>query len=95
MSIPSVVTRGFGSFGSVNFLPTLGYSLSGVIAGPFCFTASQLVVAGASAKQLSYAGDSASQIVNAGRTIDQIVNSGEDANQIVNPGVSASQEGCC
>jgi len=28
MSIATVVTRGYGSFGTVNFIPTLGYSIS-------------------------------------------------------------------
>jgi hypothetical protein len=27
MSIATVVTRGYGSFGSINLLPTLGYSI--------------------------------------------------------------------
>lgn len=27
MSIATVVTRGYGSFGSINWLPTLGYSI--------------------------------------------------------------------
>lgn len=34
MSIATVVTRGYGSFGSVNLLPTLGYSLAATVAGP-------------------------------------------------------------
>lgn len=43
MSIATVVTRGFGSFGSVNLLPTLGYSISTavIVAGPFCVQAIQ------------------------------------------------------
>lgn len=38
MSIATVVTRGYGSFGSVNKLPTLGYSASSVVLGPYCFS---------------------------------------------------------
>ena len=34
MSVATVVTRGFGSFGSVNLLPTFGYSI-GDGAQPF------------------------------------------------------------
>lgn len=33
MSIATVVSRGFGSFGSVNLVPTRGYSPSLVIGG--------------------------------------------------------------
>lgn len=32
MSIATVVTRGYGSFGSVNKLPTLGYSVGAAAA---------------------------------------------------------------
>ena len=32
MSASTVVTMGYGSFGSVNFLPTLGYSSSVTVA---------------------------------------------------------------
>ncbi len=41
MSIATVVTGGFGSFGSVNLLPTIGYSIGAVAApvGPLCFRA--------------------------------------------------------
>lgn len=39
MSIATVVTRGFGSFGSVNKLPTLGYSIGEeVVVTPYSFT---------------------------------------------------------
>lgn len=38
MSIATVVTRGYGSFGSVNKLPTLGYSASNAVLGPYCFS---------------------------------------------------------
>ena len=36
-SIATVVTRGFGSFGGVNLLPTMGYGSSTVVvvAGPY------------------------------------------------------------
>lgn len=36
-SIATVVTRGYGSFGSVNLLPTIGYGVNQavVIAGPY------------------------------------------------------------
>ncbi len=37
MSVAAVVTRGFGSFGSVNKLPTLGYGI-GAAATPYSFT---------------------------------------------------------
>ena len=33
MSIATVVTMGYGSFGTVNFLPTIGYSI-GVTTAP-------------------------------------------------------------
>ena len=32
MSIATVVTRGYGSFGSVNLIPTLGYSIGEAVA---------------------------------------------------------------
>ena len=32
MSIATIVTMGFGSFGSVNLLPTIGYSIGSTIA---------------------------------------------------------------
>lgn len=31
MSVATVVTMGYGSFGSVNLLPTIGYSISGPV----------------------------------------------------------------
>lgn len=31
MSIATVVTMGYGSFGSVNFVPTIGYSIGVVV----------------------------------------------------------------
>lgn len=37
MSVSPIVTRGFGSFGSVNKLPTLGYGI-GAPATPYSFT---------------------------------------------------------
>lgn len=40
MSIATVVTRGFGTFGSVNKLPTLGYGADGsaaLVYGPLSF----------------------------------------------------------
>lgn len=40
MSIATVVTRGYGSFGTVNDLPTLGYSIGAtLIGGTVCGTA--------------------------------------------------------
>ena len=32
MSVATVVTMGYGSFGTVNFLPTIGYSIGAVLA---------------------------------------------------------------
>lgn len=40
-SIATVVTRGFGSFGSVNLLPTLGYGSNTIELGPLCICAVQ------------------------------------------------------
>lgn len=43
MASPStVITLGYGSFGSVNLLPTLGYGSnnSNPVTGPYCFGAS-------------------------------------------------------
>ena len=34
MSISTVLTLGYGSFGGVRFLPTLGYTSSGVVPPP-------------------------------------------------------------
>lgn len=34
-SIADVITMGYGSFGSVNDLPTLGYGLGVVVSNPF------------------------------------------------------------
>jgi len=34
MSIATVVTRGYGSFGSVNYLPTWGYDIGAAAAIP-------------------------------------------------------------
>lgn len=39
MSIATVVTAGYGSFGSVNLLPTLGYGAGAAIAQPTPSTA--------------------------------------------------------
>ena len=49
MSSASVVTRGFGTFGSVNLLPTLGYSSLNVVpVGPGRCAAGNVYVPGAS-----------------------------------------------
>lgn len=42
MSIATVVTRGYGSFGSINKLPTLGYSQDAGVRGPIRVVAAQL-----------------------------------------------------
>lgn len=43
MSIATVVTRGFGSFGSVNLVPTFGYTPGAEIGPGMCATASGCV----------------------------------------------------
>jgi len=65
MSIATVVTRGYGSFGTINFLPTLGYTQFTVVIvdGPFCATSAQLV----------YGLSTASQLVNGHPTAAQLV----------------------
>jgi len=40
--IATVVTMGFGSFGSVNLLPTIGYSI-GAVAAPMNMFAIELI----------------------------------------------------
>lgn len=42
MSVASVVTRGFGAFGSVNLLPTLGYGAPSNVSAPICFRAASV-----------------------------------------------------
>lgn len=45
MSIATVVTRGYGTFGSVNKLPTLGYGSAAPVAlvrGPILFHAGEI-----------------------------------------------------
>lgn len=61
-SIATVVTRGFGSFGSVNLLPTLGYGI-GAAAEPYfgCIHAMQCYVPGYSDQQAFVPGFEAKQ----------------------------------
>lgn len=43
MSVSTVITLGYGTFGSVNKIPTLGYSIGeavNLVNGPLLFTAS-------------------------------------------------------
>lgn len=43
MSIATVVTRGFGTFGTVNDLPTLGYASAAICLGPLRIAACEAV----------------------------------------------------
>ncbi len=62
--IAPIVCRGFGSFGSVNLLPTRGYGIgtSVGVPGPYYFVTAALYAAGASAGLIYVAGASAGQI---------------------------------
>ena len=69
MSVATVVTRGFGSFGSVNKLPTLGYSIGAAVAvvnGPWCVETVQVRSAGAVVRQMRQGGAVARQVVSGG-----------------------------
>lgn len=55
MSIATVVTRGFGAFGSVNLLPTLGFT-AGAEIGPGICAAASGYVAGANSASVHLAG---------------------------------------
>ena len=59
MASPStVITLGYGTFGSVNLVPTLGYGSSAVIAvgGPYFFQAAAWFAAGADEGSIYAAG---------------------------------------
>lgn len=57
MSISTVVTRGFGSFGSVNKLPTLGYSIGAPpVSYAFTLEAGRVFVPGARYGRVSQPG---------------------------------------
>lgn len=74
MSVATVVTRGFGSFGGVNKLPTLGYSIGAaavVVNGPWCVEAAQARSAGAVVMQQRSGGAVARQVRAAGAVIQQ------------------------
>lgn len=51
-SISTIVTMGFGSFGSVNLIPTLGYGIGtpvNIVNGPLIFPAAAVYRPGAKA----------------------------------------------
>ena len=52
MSIATVVTRGFGSFGSVNKLPTLGYTSVSNVNGPVRIGACEVFIHGAQSAEV-------------------------------------------
>jgi hypothetical protein len=93
MSISTVVTRGYGLFGSVNLLPVWGYYVDRAV--PLCVAASQIVSAGCEMSQVVTAGSSAASIALAGEAHSQTVLAGADEAQITIAGESASQIGCC
>lgn len=67
MSIATVVTRGYGSFGSVYGLPVLGYLLDAnvvIVDGPFCADY-MLTVSGKSSRlqSVAYKADAKQSVV--------------------------------
>jgi len=65
MSSPStVITLGYGSFGSVNLVPTLGYSVSQLVYGPIRISACEVYYPGAAAYEASLWGPSAVEVMN-------------------------------
>ncbi len=72
--IAPLVTRGFGSFGSVSLVVTRGYGVGtgGGILGPYYFTAAALYAAGASAGLIYGAGASRGGVYEAGASAGQI-----------------------
>jgi hypothetical protein len=71
MASPStVITLGYGSFGSVNLVPTLGYGISTavIVSGPYMVIAAQVTMAGAVSGQVTMAGSVKAQITQAGAT---------------------------
>lgn len=95
MSIATVVTRGFGSFGSVNLLPTWGYGITIAAISPFCFEAVSIVSGGVLALNIAQPGSIASNVAHGGSVVDSIDSGGDDASLIVQPGSDATSIGCC
>ncbi len=62
--IAPIVTRGFGSFGSVNLVVTRGYGIgtSTGVPGPYYFTTAVLYTPGASSGLVYVAGASLGQL---------------------------------
>ncbi len=63
--ISPIVTRGFGSFGSVNLVVTRGFGIgapSSIVAGPYYFVTAAMYAAGASVGLIYAAGASAGQL---------------------------------
>ncbi len=56
MSIASIVSMGYGDFGSVYLVPTLGYSSAVVVPGPFIVLSEQAYTAGSRALETYSAG---------------------------------------
>lgn len=94
MSIATIVTRGFGSFGSVSLLPTLGYSIAAVVIGPFRIVASLAYSAGADAA-LGNSGGATASLGNSGGASNVIGHSAGADHSLGNSGGAAAVQGIC
>ena len=61
MSISSIITRGYGTWGSVNLLPTWGYEIGVVSIATDLYT-TRLTLTGASAKRLPITATAATRL---------------------------------
>jgi hypothetical protein len=73
MAIKHVVTMGFGSFGDVNYIPTIGYGNFEVVIGPYSIAAQSAFIPGSVRASVFRPGDVACDVFKPGVSRKEVI----------------------
>jgi len=92
MSVSTLLTRGYGSFGDVTLLPTWGYGIAVYVDGPFRIVESLAYSAGAET-HLSNAGGATFILANSGGAASLLSSSAGSQASLANSAGSSAVQG--